>query len=124
MYVRKERKYLQLNKLFYIFAAKNMNNMAGKRYPENKENGIDVAGEPLIGYTATGSGYANTVIEDNYMLPNEYDPGLGPYTMKELNARIDKAEQAIERAENGDERDWVTSEEMDTELLKMFPWLK
>ena len=44
--------------------------------------------------------------------------------MDELNARIDEAELAIERAENGDESDWVTAEEMNAELYRMFPWLK
>jgi len=57
-------------------------------------------------------------------MSDDYDPGIGPYTMEELNARIDEAEIAIERAEKGDESDWVAAEEMDAELYRMFPWLR
>ncbi len=48
----------------------------------------------------------------------------GPYTIEELNARIDEAEAAIARAEQGDWSDWVTSEEMDRRLYAKFPWLR
>jgi hypothetical protein len=44
--------------------------------------------------------------------------------MEELNARIDEADAAIDRAEAGDMSDWVTSEEMDRRLYERFPWLR
>ena len=52
------------------------------------------------------------------------DSGIGPYTMEELNARIDEAEVFIEKAERGDWSDWVTNEEMDAELYREYPWLR
>ena len=60
----------------------------------------------------------------NRYLPDDYDPGIGPYTMDELNARIDYAEELIAQAEKGDYSNWVTSEEMDAELYREFPWLR
>ena len=99
--------------------------MEEKRYPVfDEEEGIGKCCEPAVGYAATGSGYAYTLANDDDMLPDDYDPGIGPYTMEELNARIDEAELAIDRAEKGDERDWITAEEMDAELYRMFPWLR
>ena len=99
--------------------------MDDKKYPESVEEGNAVmTGEPAVGYAATGSGYVDTMTDDDCMLPDNYDPGIGPYTMEELYARIDEAELALERAEKGDESDWVTAEEMDAELYRMFPWLK
>ena len=77
--------------------------------------------ESPVGYAATGSGYVNTLIDD---MPDDFDPGIGPYTIEELNARIDEAEAAIARAEQGDWSDWVTSEEMDRRLYAKFPWLR
>ena len=62
--------------------------------------------------------------EEDGMLPDDYDPGIGPYTINELNARIDEAEIYIAQAEKGDYRNWVTSAEMDAELYKEFPWLR
>ena len=99
--------------------------MSEKKYPESvEEERTLMCGEPSASYAATGSGYVNTIVDDNCMLPDDYDPGIGPYTMEELYARIDEAELALERAEQGDESDWVTAEEMDAEMYKMFPWLK
>ena len=80
--------------------------------------------EPMIAYAATGSGYANTLAEGTDLLPSDYDPGIGPYSMEELNARIDEAEAAIIRAEQGDMSDWVTPEELDAELHRQFSWLR
>ena len=44
--------------------------------------------------------------------------------MEELNARIDEAEVFIEKAENGDWSDWVSSEEMTARLYQQYPWLQ
>ena len=81
--------------------------------------------EPAVGYAATGSGYANTIeSSDDYGISDDWDSGIGPYTMEELNARIDEAEVFIEKAERGDWSDWVTNEEMDAELYREYPWLR
>ena len=99
--------------------------MGEKKYSVSvEEEGAVTCSEPVVGYAATGNGYVNTMIDDDCMLPDDYDPGIGPYSMEELYARIDEAELALERAEQGDESDWVTAEEMDAEMYRMFPWLK
>ena len=96
-----------------------------KRYPVfEEEDGVGKCCEPPVGYAATGSGYTNTLSDEDDMLPDEYDPGIGPYTMEELNARIDEAEVYIAQAEKGDWSNWVTSEEMDAELNSKYPWLR
>ena len=101
--------------------------MEEKKYPSfDKEENTGMVCEPPAGYAATGSGYVNTIesLEEDVDIPDDWDPGVGPYTMEELNARIDEAEAAIERAEHGDWSDWVTSEEMDRSLYAKFPWLR
>lgn len=51
---------------------------------------------------------------------------LGFYTedAEEFEARMAEIEAELDRAEQGDESDWVTSEEMDAELYRLFPWLR
>ena len=100
--------------------------MTKKRYPEiDEEDGmIGMCAEPPAGYAATGSGYVNSISDEDGMLPDDYDPGIGPYTINELNARIDEAEVFIEKAENGDWSDWVSSEEMTARLYQQYPWLQ
>ena len=95
------------------------------QYPViDEENLSGNCREPVVEYAATGSGYDGTVIAepeyDEPWMSDDYDPGLGPYTMEELNVRIDEAEASIERAEHGDWSDWVTSEEMDAELYQKY----
>ena len=101
--------------------------MEDNRYPEfEKEQDTNQCSEPSVGYTAVGSGYTNTITpknEDNAVADN-WDPGIGPYTMEELNARIDEAEVFIEKAENGDWSDWITEEQSRANLYKKYPWLQ
>lgn len=51
---------------------------------------------------------------------------LGFYTedAEEFEARMAEIEAELDRAEQGDESDWVTAEEFDIELRKEFPWLR
>lgn len=96
-----------------------------KRYPVfEEEDRVGKCSEAPIDYAATGSGYVNTLSNEDGMLPDEYDSGIGPYTMEEINARIDEAEVYIAQAERGDWSNWVTSEEMDAELFSKYPWLR
>mgnify|MGYP006916046353 FL=1 len=100
-------------------------NMKSSKYPDSHESeDVGMCCEPYTGYAATGSGYSNTFVEHDDILMDEEDPKVGPYTMEELNARIDEAEIVIANAEKGDVDGWVTSEQMDTELYSAFPWLR
>ena len=53
-----------------------------------------------------------------------WDPGIGPYSMDELNARIDKAEESIKRAKSGDMSGWISEAQSRENLYNRFPWLK
>ena len=57
-------------------------------------------------------------------IPESWDPGIGPYSMDELNARIDKAEAAIKRAKNGDWSGWKSESQSRENLYKRYPWLR
>lgn len=104
--------------------------MEEKRYPIlEDEEGLDVACEPTVGYAATGSGYASTVGEElqyDELLDKIPVGRLGFYTDDPIafEARIAEIEADLERAEQGDESDWLTAEEFDLELKKEFPWLR
>ena len=57
-------------------------------------------------------------------ISDSWDPGIGPYSMDELNARFDKAEAAIKRAKNGDWSGWITENQSRENLYKKYPWLR
>lgn len=99
--------------------------MKEKKYPIPEEEGnVGMASEPVAEYKATGSGYEEAVVDDDPVMSDGYDPGIGPYTMEELNARIDEAEVFIEKAEKGDWSDWVTEEQSRANLSSKYPWLQ
>ena len=119
--------YLDFSKIVRKFAPQQKDKrMKEKKYPViEEEDGMFKCCEPAVGYAATGSGYTNTIeSSDDYGISDDWDSGIGPYTMEELNARIDEAEVFIEKAERGDWSDWVTNEEMDAELYREYPWLR
>ena len=55
---------------------------------------------------------------DDDALWDTYDSGLPPYTLEELNARIDESHQQYLRGE------YVTAEESDAMLKREFLWLQ
>ena len=100
--------------------------MGNKKYPVFEEDSsMNMCSEPVVGYAATGSGYANTAASlDDVCVSNDWDPGIGPYSMEELNSRIDEAELFMEKAERGDWSDWVTEEQSRANLYSKYPWLR
>lgn len=101
--------------------------MEEKRYPVlDEEENIGMCCEPSVGYAATGSGYANTLVEPEDPMVTIPVGRLGFYTEDpdEFDARIAEIEADLERAEQGDESDWLTAEEFDIELKKEFSWLR
>ena len=101
--------------------------MEEKRYPVlDEEENIGMCCEPSVGYAATGSGYANTLIEpeDHVVTIPVGRLGFCTEDPDEFDARIAEIEADLERAEQGDESDWLTAEEFDIELKKDFPWLR
>ena len=100
--------------------------MEDKEYPVFEEDvHVDKCCESPAGYAATGSGFSNTIAEpETVIMSDSYDPFIGPYTMDELNARIDEAETYIEKAERGDWSDWVTEKQSRANLYSKYPWLR
>ena len=101
--------------------------MEEKKYPVfEEEESTGMCCEPAVGYAATGSGYANTLVEPEEQVVTVPVGRLGFYTENpdEFEARIAEIEADVERAEQGDESDWLTAEEFDVELKKEFPWLR
>ena len=102
--------------------------MEEKKYPVlDEESGIDKCGESPVGYGATDSGYDNAVgtcDNNGVAVADDWDPGIGPYSLEELNARIDEAELCIEKAEKGDWSDWVSEEQSRANLYNKYPWLR
>lgn len=102
--------------------------MKEKEYPvTEEEGGLLNCSEPAVSYAAIGSGYPGTIEASNDKVVDvaeTWDPSIGPYTMEELNARIDEAEAFIEKAERGDWSDWVTEEQSRANLYSKYPWLR
>lgn len=99
--------------------------MEEKRYPTTEEEeGIGMCREPEAGYAITDSGYANTMADRSDKISDDFDPGIGPYSIEELNARIDEAEVFIAQAEKGDWSNWVTEKQSRANLYSKYPWLR
>ena len=85
-----------------------------------------MASEPAVDYNVAGSGYEITMQgRDN--LDSEIPVGkCGFYTEdpNELQSRIADIERSIDKAELGDESEWLTAEDFDKELYREFLWLQ
>ena len=102
--------------------------MEEKRYPGfDEDESIGMCCEPVAdNYLATGSGYTNAFAEVDDDMSQIPVGKLGFYTEDAdvFEARMAEIEAELDRAEQGDESDWVTAEEFDIELRKEFPWLR
>ena len=105
--------------------------MEKKKYPTSEEENTGTANEPTTGYAATGSGYVNTLMDEDCIddLIASIPVGkLGFYTNDPeiLETRIAGIEADLDEVEGGyeDPAKWVTCEQMDIDLRKQFPWLK
>ena len=95
--------------------------MEEKRYPPiEEEYGIDKCCEPTVGYAATGSGYANTITEED--VPQIPVGKFGFYTEDPdaFEARVAEIENDLDEIESGYEAPdkWMTSEQFNQELVK------
>jgi len=102
--------------------------MEGKRYPQPKEESPELCQEPLVGYAATGSGYANTLVEPEDEAPQIPVGKLGFYTEDPdvFETRIAEIEAELDDVEAGhdDPKKWLTSEQFNQELYRQYPWLR
>ena len=97
--------------------------MKDNRYPDfEEEEGI----EPLDHEDEYGGNYdtIEAFKEEGVDVAETWDPGIGPYDIDELNARIDEAEVFIEKAERGDWSDWVSETQSRANLYSKYPWLR
>ena len=103
--------------------------MKENRYSEIEEDrGTDMCCEQPAGYAATGSGYANTLVEPEEDTPQIPVGKLGFYTEDPdvFEARMAEIEADLDEVEAGhdDPEKWVTSEQFDRELHHQYPWLR
>ena len=103
--------------------------MSKKKYPEFVAEGDALmCGEPAVGYASTGSGYLNTMVEQEEDTPQILVGRLGFYTDDPdvFEARVAEIEADLDEVEAGheDPEKWVTSEQFDQELFRQFPWLQ
>ena len=94
--------------------------MEEKRYPviEDVDDGSCIAAEPAVAYTESPRvTYLNQ--EKPFDYPQDYDPGFGPYSVEEMNARIDK----VELDRSNPER-WIRVDDFWEAMQKEHLWLK
>ena len=96
--------------------------MEEKKYPIiEEEDSYDVmaAAEPAVAYAVN---HQETLSQDERILfeyPKDYDPGIGPYSIKEMNERIDRAER------DGNNPDkWVRVDDFWAAMQKEHVWLQ
>ena len=93
-------------------------------YKEIEQEQTDQAGEPTIAAQQQQRQWGSVPVDDteadgddNPWLNDDFDPGVGPYTLEELYARIDEAEESVRR---GLGKSWS---QVEAELKAEFPWL-
>ncbi len=93
-------------------------------YKKIEHEQTDQAGEPAVVALQQSQAWTSEPIddteadgEDNPWLNDDFDPGVGPYTLEELYARIDEAEANVA------EGMWLTEEESRNRIRQKFPWL-
>ena len=97
--------------------------MEEKRFPQlEKEENEGIVSDPTVEYATAGSGIADLSVAQN--IRDEWDPEIGPYSMKELNDRIDEADAAIGRYMEGDRSEWVTENQSLENFYTKYTWLK
>ena len=77
-----------------------------------------VSMEGILGMLHTLSAADKRWLADRLYEDAEQEEHLAPYTMEELNARIDEFEAELEAGE------WLTSEEAGKQVREALPWLK
>ena len=88
-----------------------------KEYPTIEEDGM-IAAEPAMAYaTRRTMPCISERMPFNY--PKDYDPGIGPYNMKELNARIDKTEHDRNNPDK-----WIHVDDFWNAMRKEHLWLQ
>ena len=93
-------------------------------YKEIEQEQTDQAGEPTIAAQQQQRQWGSVPVDDteadgddNPWLNDDFDPGVGPYTLEELYARIDEAEANVAAGM------WLTEEESRNRIRQKFPWL-
>lgn len=93
-------------------------------YKKIEHEQTDQAGEPAVVALQQSQAWTSEPIDDteadgddNPWLSDDFDPGVGPYTLEELYARIDEAEANVAAGM------WLTEEESRNRIRQKFPWL-
>lgn len=93
-------------------------------YKKIEHEQTDQAGEPTIAAQQQQRQWGSVPVDDteadgddNPWLNDDFDPGVGPYTLEELYERIDEAEANVAAGM------WLTEEESRNRIRQKFPWL-
>ena len=93
-------------------------------YKKIEHEQTDQAGEPAVVALQQQRQWGSVPVDDteadgddNPWLNDDFDPGVGPYTLEELYARIDEAEANVAAGM------WLTEEESRNRIRQKFPWL-
>ena len=93
-------------------------------YKKIEHEQTDQAGEPTIAAQQQQRQWGSVPVDDteadgddNPWLNDDFDPGVGPYPLEELYARIDEAEANVAAGM------WLTEEESRNRIRQKFPWL-
>ena len=95
--------------------------MEEKKYPAIEEEdgyGCLPAEDPAVAYASSPS---TTPITEHmpFDYPADYDPGIGPYSIKELNERIDRVE-----ADSKNPDKWIRVDDFWSAMQKEHLWLQ
>ena len=95
--------------------------MEEKKYPAIEEEdgyGCLSAENSVVAYaTSQSTPYINERMLFDY--PSDYDPGIGPYSIKEMNERIDRVE-----ADRSNPDKWIRVDDFWSALQKEHLWLQ
>ena len=80
--------------------------------------GCMTAAEPAVAYASTEDVQCLNANEA-FDYPGDYDPGIGPYSMDEMNARIDTAEHDRNNPDK-----WIRVDDFWASMKKEHLWLQ
>jgi hypothetical protein len=78
--------------------------MAYKKHNSENEERVDIAAETAEAYAAVASPPIRT---GEFHIPKELDPGIGPYSMEEIDEQLAEADRTLR-----DRSQWSTLDEI------------
>lgn len=97
--------------------------MEEKRFPQlEKEENEGIVSDPMVEMTSPTKSYTDLSVHINTR--EDWNPGIGPFSVDELNSRIDEADAALDRYSKGDDGEWVTEKQLRENYYTKYTWLR